>query len=408
MKGRVFKRCTCPSKYDAKGKRINCRKAHGSWTFTHDGPELPDGKRRQVVRGGFTTSTEAEEALTASMAAVQRGEFVETGRSVPTMAEYLTDWLVNKRDLDIGTRTTYRQHIDNHIAPLIGHVKLTSLRAGRIDEMITTIRNGDEASGRKPVGIATSHRVFSTLRTALNSAVKQRRITFNPCSGVELEPEHREEVETWNTAQVRTFLTEAEGDRLAVLFRVALYRGLRRSEAVGLRWSAIDWEAGQMSIRRPVIQIGGQVVVKQTTKTKARSKVPVSLGPELLAALKAHRKAQNAERLKWAGAYEDNDYVFAREDGTVERPNRVSYRFKQIAKAAGLPLIRLRDTRHTAATLGLESGMNMKEVQDMLGHSTYVLTANTYSHVQAATRDASADRMERHIGGSAAAGGDRQ
>ena len=111
----------------------------------------------------------------------------------------------------------------------------------------------------------------------------------------------------------------------------------------------------------------------------------------LLAALKAHRTAQNAERLAWAGAYNEHDFVFAPEDGTVERRDRVTSRFAAIARAAGLPLIRLHDGRHTAASLALESGSTMKEVQDLLGHSTYTLTANT--DVSQATRDAGAERV---------------
>lgn len=397
MKGRVFKRCTCPTRYDDAGKRLNCRKDHGSWSYTHDGPEAEGGKRKQVMRGGFTTATEAQDALTASLAALARGEYVETGRLAPTVGEYLADWLESKRDLRPGTRVTFSGHIEKHIVPLVGHVKLTKLRAQHIDRMMVAVREGDEKAGRKPVGVATSRRVFATLRSALNSAVKKKLLNYNPCAGVELEQEHRGRATAWNAEQARKFLAAAEGDRLAALFRLMLHRGLRRGEAIALRWSDVDLAARTVTVSQSASLVRGEVVIGRP-KTAGSARV-VSIGRDLVDALKAHRVGQNAERLAWAGAYDENNYVFAREDGTIERPDRVSGVFKAIASAAKLPAIRLHDTRHTAASLALESGASMKEVQDMLGHSTYALTADTYSHVQPEVRSESADRMEKYISG---------
>lgn len=402
MRGRVFKRCSCPGTYrtDEKGRRhrLNCRKDHGSWTFTHDGPERPDGKRRQVVRGGFASSKEAEDALTDSLAAMRRGEFVETGRDVATVGEYMSQWLASKRNLRHGTRENYRQHVANHIEPLIGRVKLSSLRAGHVDKMLTVLTEGDPEVGRKPVGVATSRRVFATLRTALNAAVKQRRLTFNPCSGVDLAPEHRDEVKVWTAGEVGTFLAAASSERLALLYRLILTRGLRRGEAVALCWRDVDLAAGTLRVRQSAVQVGKTIIIERP-KTSSSERV-VSIDAATVTALKAHRKKQNAERLAWAGAYDETDLVFAQPDGTVERPDRVSRRFKQIATAAGLAVIRLHDGRHSAASLALESGSSMKEVQDLLGHSTYNLTANTYTHVSQTTRDAGAERVARLIEGA--------
>ncbi len=93
----------------------------------------------------------------------------------------------------------------------------------------------------------------------------------------------------------------------------------------------------------------------------------------------------------------DTDLVFAREDGSVERPDRVSQQFTASAVRAGLPVIRLPEGRHSAATLALEAGASMKEVQDLLGHSTYTLTADTYSHVSPAVRTEGAERISALI-----------
>ena len=395
MRGRVFKRCSCPTRRDTAGRRINCRKDHGSWSYVHDAPDYGSRKRRQVMRGGFATAELAQEALTAALAAIARGEYVETGTSVPTVAEYLDDWLASKRNLRHSTRVCYRQHIDNHLAPLIGPTRLTDLRAHHIDRMLNTLTAGDPSTGRRPVSVAMSRRVFSTLRVALNAAVKKRMLAYSPCVGVELAPERPPEAAVWSAEQVGTFLDAAAGDRLAVLFRLVLTRGLRRGEAVGLRWRDVDFKAGLLHIRQAAVQVGSAVQLGPP-KTKHGQRV-VALDATTVVALKAHRKTQAAERLEWGPAYEDHDLVFARENGTIEKPDRVSRHFAAIATVAGLPVIKLHEGRHSAATLALEAGASMKEVQDLLGHSTYTLTADTYSHVSARVRSESAEKVARLI-----------
>jgi integrase len=110
-------------------------------------------------------------------------------------------------------------------------------------------------------------------------------------------------------------------------------------------------------------------------------------------ALRAHRKRHLAERPAWGNAYEDKDLVFAREDGSMEMPERVSRRFKQLAREAGLPPIKLHAGRHTAASLALEAGVAMKVVSDQLGHSTTAITSDLYTHVYKVIRDDAADRV---------------
>jgi integrase len=112
-------------------------------------------------------------------------------------------------------------------------------------------------------------------------------------------------------------------------------------------------------------------------------------------ALRAHRKRQAAERLAWGEAYHDEDLVFAREDGSMERPDRVSRHFKDLARAAGLPPIKLHGGRHTAASLALEAGVaiKFKTVSDQLGHATTGITADLYTHVSKVVRDDAAERV---------------
>lgn len=395
MKGSTFKQC--PDGITGTRNKRACPKRHGTWGYVFD-VRTEDGKRKQVRRTGWPTEDAANDALVEALAAAQRGEWVDNGRTDQPLSVFLSEWLDGKRKLRHSTRTSYRQHIDNHLAPLVGSVKLTQLRPAHIDKMLTKLIEGDQRKGREPVSVATARRVFSTLRVALTAAVRQRRITYNPCSAVELPPEPKQVMPTWTAEQVGAFLRATADDRLVVLYRLALLRGLRRGELCGLRWTDLDLSAGTLRVAQAVTEVGTSIQFGPP-KTKTGARV-ISLDAGTVAALRAHRKVQNAERLAWAGAYEDRGLVFAQPTGEPERPSRVSRWFQQRAAAAGVPVIRLHDARHTAASLALRNGASMKEVQELLGHSTYVLTADTYSHIAADTRDATAARVAAAVEGA--------
>lgn len=260
------------------------------------------------------------------------------------------------------------------------------------------IRSGElRPDRRRPsmdsVTSTTVRLVYTTLHSALSSAVKQHLIPYNPCQGIELEERHRPPAQVWTPEVVGAFLEHAEDaeDRLAVLYRLVLLRGLRRGEAVALRWRDVDLDGGFLEVRESAVDVAGTVVVGRP-KSRAGERV-VSLDAGTVEALRAHRKRQAAERLAWGEAYHDKDLVFAREDGSMERPDRVSRHFKQLASAAGLPPIKLHGGRHTAASLALEAGVALKTVSDQLGHSTTSITADLYTHVSKVVRDDAAERV---------------
>jgi integrase len=124
-----------------------------------------------------------------------------------------------------------------------------------------------------------------------------------------------------------------------------------------------------------------------------KSRRNLKLDAGTLAALKAHRKTQLEERLAWGEAYEDNDLVFAKEDGRLPHPQTVSHAFEMAARSAGLPVIRLHDTRHSYATLALAAGVHPKIVSERLGHSTVAITLDRYSHSVPALEESAADTI---------------
>jgi integrase len=214
-------------------------------------------------------------------------------------------------------------------------------------------------------------KILKTLCVALNAAKKRRLIDYNPATEYKL-PRVRSARPPrprvwWSSDKVRRFLEATRDDRLHALWRVALLRGLRRGELLGLCWADVDLDQGMLFVR------GG--------KTES-SKRTVSLDAGTVTVLRDHRKRQLEERLATFGAYQDNDLVFAQKDGRPIPNHRITFGFQKLARQHDLPVMRFHDARHTAASIALESGIDIKVVSDQLGHSTTRIThdlINTWS-----------------------------
>ena len=196
-------------------------------------------------------------------------------------------------------------------------------------------------------------------------------------------------VGVWTAAQTAQFLRQARSHRLYALLHLVALRGLRRGEAAGLRWSDLDLDAGTLAVSGQLQQLGGRLVAGPP-KSDAGRRV-IALDKTTIAALREHRFRQQAERVaagtRWAGS----GYVFATRAGKPVGPDRVTRLFRRLVAGSGLPPVTLHGLRHGAATLALAAGTDLKVVQDQLGHSTVVLTADTYTSVLPETARAAAE-----------------
>jgi integrase len=186
----------------------------------------------------------------------------------------------------------------------------------------------------------------------------------------------RPAVAVWTPAQTAAFLNSIRGHRLYAGYHLIALRGLRRGEACGLRWCDIDLGAATAVIAWQLQQYGGHVTL--CPPKTARSERVIALDHTTVAALRAHRAGQQAEQARPGGSYRDSGYLLTGLNGDPMAPDRLSRHFRRLGDAAGLPPIRLHDLRHGAASLALAAGADLKVVQDMLGHSSIVLTADTY------------------------------
>lgn len=358
MKGHTYKRCSCPTLRDAHGQRINCPKRHGSWYFMHELPPTASGKRRQVLKGGFATEREARAALNDALARLERREYVEVGRQ--TVGRYLDQWLAGKGRLRATTVRSYREHVDLYLQPGLGHIRMTDLNEVDIERLYMAMRElGKTDATRSPLfdrllaarnptakprelSPARIRRVHATLMSALGSAVKRKRIAHNPAAHVELPSGRRPRaviwtddrvaawlrtgvrppVAVWTAAQAGAFLDVAAAHRLYPLFHLIAYRGLRRGEAVGLRWEDVDPDAGLLRVSQQVVQLGWATQIGESKSDNgART---VTLDVATVAVLQDWRVVQAEERRTWSGVWHDSGLVFTREDGTQLHPDVAS------------------------------------------------------------------------------------
>jgi integrase len=450
LKGTVYKRCSCKDPETGKPFNQHCprlaQQRHGAWMIDARVDTTLQARRR-LKRGGYGTKTEAEEALDKIRDLVKlaaddkrmrgrigdlifarskrRGELptrqdvrrklgAGTDLAAPdaTVAEWLEEWFAGKRAKKENTKTLYRGHIEHYFKPLIGDIPRDKLRVEHVSAIFDTIEEWndeirlakqEERQPRLPddvrkvhrvVGVASQHRILATLRNAFNVAVKRPgMIDWNPCLAVELPPETRDPARVWSPEQVVVFLEHVADHRLGLLYRIVLLRGLRRGEALGLLRADLAKDPRRAPIRQALLQINGRIVW-DTPKSAAGVRT-VSLDSGTAALIPAHLKALRREKFAAGEAYTDHGLFFCRQDGTPYSPDAVSKDFQREAAAAGLPVIRLHEGRHTAATLGLEAGLDIKIVSDQLGHSSTAITHDLYTHVRPAVHDEAAETVLR-------------
>lgn len=230
-----------------------------------------------------------------------------------------------------------------------------------------------------------SHRAFK-------DAVRWGRLARNPADAADPPPggQKSDTVEAWDAPTLRRFLTAsaAAEDRLHPLWVLLATTGMRRGEALGLRWRDVDFEGGRVSVVQTIIQIGSKASISEP-KTR-RGRRAISLDPATVAVLREHRRRTLQDRLLVGPDFTDLDLVFHKPDGGWLKPDAVSATFLRRGRRYDVPRLTLQGLRHTWATLALERGVHPRVVQERLGHSTIAITLGIYSHVSPTLHDEAA------------------
>jgi integrase len=376
-----------------KGSIRKPRTKGGTWAYRLDLGIGADGRRDQKQVGGFRTRKEAEAALAEALAGFHRHSYVAPSKQ--TLGEFVEDWLgAVKSQIDESAWLNYAGLLRHHVVPRIGHVRLVDVSPQKVAALYGELLQSGKRDG-SPLAPRSVLQVHKTLRRALNDAVRWNLLVRNPVAAVSAPRYEKHEPQTWSVDQARTFLQAIAGDRLFALWLLALNTGMRRGELAGLRWIDVDLDAGRVSVTRQRTTASYRVLEKDPKGTSRRA---VDIGPEVVAALRAHRKVQLEERLLVGSAWADTGHVFVAPDGRPYHPQRIRVLLEKLCATAGVPTIRLHDLRHTMATVALEAGVHPKVVQERLGHSSISVTLDIYSHVAPSMQRDAADKLDGLFG----------
>ena len=212
--------------------------------------------------------------------------------------------------------------------------------------------------------------------------------------------EHRE-MSTWTPRQVERFREHVRSDRLYACWLLTL-AGWRRSEVLGLAWSAVDFDAGTVSVAQGRVVVRGAGTTTGAPKSE-RSRRTLPMPADVMAALRTLKAQQKREKLTFGPTWIDTGLIAINEDGSPIRPETYSKAFRRHCTAAGVPVIRLHDTRHTAATRMLDSGTTVSAAAKWLGHDP-AMALRVYGHVYDEALASAGDVL---LGGTSRTNGER-
>jgi len=314
---------------------------------------------------------------------------------------WLWHWLDSRTRIRPTTRFHYTRDVEIILIPYLGHFRLADLDARLLRAVFDQIAQTTNTKGL-PQSAAAMRHLRTTLRAALNLAVREGVLERNPARHIEISGYQQPHAKVWTEARVEqwqttgdrpavavwtadhlaTFLGEVTDDSLFAFWWLTALRGLRRGEMCGLRWVDVDLDRGVLTVERNRTTAGYHVV-EGDPKTAAGRRA-VALDKRTVQVLRAHRRRQldqSSGATADGKAWTDTGYVFTRPDGLPINPNYATTRFRKLVHRVGLPPVRLHDLRHCAASLAHQAGADLKTLQDLLGHSSVVVTADTYTSV---------------------------
>lgn len=313
-------------------------------------------------------------------------------------ADYMEQWLeIVKSTISISTYSSYSNCVKKIIAPYFRerNITLQELQAKDIQNFYL--------HELKRVSANSVIHYHANIHKALKYAVKIDLIDVNPADKVDRPKKEKFIGSFYNADEINQLFEIAEGTKLEIPILLGAFYGLRRSEAIGLKWNAVDFEKNTLTIRHTVVQcnIDGkrELIAADNTKTTSsmRTLPLVPFVRERLIDLKDRQK----ENRRLCGRCYNSDYlayICVDDIGDLIKPSYVTEQFPKLLDKYDMRRIRYHDLRHSCASLLLKNGVQMKEIQEWLGHSDFSTTANTYAHLDYSSKLTSADAMLDGLG----------
>ncbi len=375
------------------------QRSKGSWEVCVDtGRDPATGKRLRHFESVKGTKKVAQQRMHELLHTLEQGAYVRPSRL--TVAQFLGEWLHDYVELNCSPRTkaSYEMIIRRHLIPELGSIPLSQLEPRHLQASYSRQRERGRVDGKGQLSPQTVRYCHSLLAEALGYAVKMGLLSRNVAQATEAPRADHKVMPTLAPEDVPRFLEAAQESPYYTLFYLLLHTGLRRGEALALRWKNVDLGlaslgvSAYLSVVEAAYKLNGTYVIKEPKTSHSRRRI--ALPPSLGLVLRQHKAGQEAQRALLGKPLTDNDFVFAHPDGNPLDPSTVSHAFNKVMRKAGLPHIRLHDLRHTHASLLLQAGVHPKIVQERLGHSSIRVTLDTYSHVIGGLQEVAAQRFD--------------
>ena len=320
-------------------------------------------------------------------------------RSNIRFSDYVRIWLEQiARKVDAVTMQGYQVLADGHILPYFDEsgIALSDIDHKAIQRYIDAKHQNGRLDGKGGLSPRSLKLHKNIINQTLNLAVQNKLILANPCQFVVLPQALRYESTFYNDKQLKALFAALSGDPMLPLVKITALYGLRRSELLGLQWDSIDFDAKTMTIRHTVAKVTEVVAKDKTKNASSRRTFPLTVEAEAI--FRRAKELEQQNRAAFGREYQENAYVFTWTDGHPYSPDYISHRFNRLLKKHELPHIRFHELRHSCASLLIDMGFTLKDVQEWLGHSDIKMTANIYAHLDTARKTNMADSIAARFG----------
>lgn len=375
------------------------RKSDGLWvgaiSLGYDGEGKP---RRRTVYG--KTKREAQEKMSALMDKHRLGHNIEVNRI--TVGQFFEGWLREKeRKLRPNTMSKYRNHVENHISPELGRIRLTDLNYSHINAFFDTLAEKTNKDGTRRLSNTTQSNIAGILSMGLNDAVRKRIIHENPVHAVERPQEDEEPPRFMDADEWAAWRAAADGERLVWLYELGFHTGLRPSELLGLPWRNVDLDKRLIKVDQALHEDGAAIWMGPLkTDTSYRT---ISIGEEAILTIKRQRAQYSEMKLKagsrWSPPRVDrqysNDLVFTTSTGDWLRRNVIyKHDLRRVRERSGLHDVGLHTLRHTHAAVLIHMGARPLDIQQRFGHKDVAFTLKRYGHLFPKSDERTAELMD--------------
>jgi len=350
--------------------------------------DMATGKWKRIWLSGHSTKREAEKARAEAVVKSNNGCFKPPSRE--TVAGLFRNYFATTgaNRLRPITLQSYKSMIENHLISRLGAKSISALTPDDLDFMIAEM-------GKAGISATTIRYVLRIIHRVLRDAVRKGKLQRNVADLVDAPPERKPESKTWDEAEFDRFFTAIAGSDYYEFYSTLALTGARRGEVLGVTWRDVDLDIAspKLSIRRTAYRLdNGQWRFEEPKTGRSRRQIPLPIN---LALLLGQLREQKQAVSEWSGQeFSEDDFIFARPDGSLPDPHYLSKIFQRIIKTAGLKRIRLHDLRHTYATLQRNAGQPIEAISRVLGHASTLVTLKIYDHWEGAFR-APADAMDQ-------------